>query len=106
MRRILMSAAAAAAVLLAGSMRSPEATAARAPGAPGASLDELLSADCTDGTAAAAAQEAARLPQEGGVASDEWPPHAIGGVIPPIRSVSDPFPTFDGVAQTTEAKAV
>ena len=52
------------------------------------------------------AQAAGRLPQEGGVASDEWPPHAMGGVIPPIRSVSDLFPTFDGVAVDTENNRV
>src|SRR5713101_9331621 len=102
MRRILISAAAAAALLLLGGEPSPQASA----GAPGTaddpSVEALLAADCDDDTAMDIAQAASRLPQEGGVASDEWPPHALGGVIPPIRSVSDPFPTFDGIALDTE----
>src|SRR6266446_5653420 len=101
MRRILISAAAALALLVAGGERSPQASASDA--ATGdASLDRLVDADCVDDTALQIAQAAGRLPQEGGVASDEWPPHAMGGVLTPIRSVSDPFPTFDGVAIDTE----
>ena len=105
MRRVLIAAAAASALLLAGAEPSPEAS---APGdlADGASLEALLAADCVDDTAMEIAQAAGRLPQEGGVASDEWPPHAMGGVIPPIRSVSDLFPTFDGVAVDTENNRV
>ena len=101
MRRILISAAAALALLVAGGGPSPQAS---APGAPAddTSLEALLAADCDDDTAMGMAQAAARLPQEGGVASDAWPPNAIGGVIPPIRSVSDLFPTFDGMALDTE----
>ena len=104
MRRIVMSAAAAVALLVASGRPSPQASAAAAPGVStdDVSLEALLAADCVDDAATAVAQAAARLPQEGGVASDDWPPHAIGGVIPPIRSVSDPFPTFDGVALDTE----
>src|SRR5437870_5359503 len=98
MRRIAVTVAAALVLLFAGSQPSPHARAAdsRDP------IEDLLAEDCVDGTAMAIAQAASRLPQEGGVASDEWPPHAIGGVIPPIRSVSDPFPTFDGIALDTE----
>jgi len=105
MRRVLIAAAAASALLLAGAEPSPEAS---APGdlADDASLEALLAADCVDDTAMEIAQAAGRLPQEGGVASDQWPPHAIGGVIPPIRSVSDLFPTFDGVAVDTENNRV
>ena len=105
MRRVLIAAAAASALLLAGAEPSPEAS---APGdlADDASLEALLAADCVDDTAMEIAQAAGRLPQEGGVASDEWPPHAMGGVIPPIRSVSDLFPTFDGVAVDTENNRV
>jgi 6-phosphogluconolactonase (cycloisomerase 2 family) len=96
MRRILISVAAAAlGLLFAAGERSPQASAARPDDT---SLEALLAADCIDDTATEIAQAVSRLPQEGGVASDEWPPHAIGGVIPPIRSVSDPFPTFDGIA--------
>src|SRR6185295_8030665 len=62
--------------------------------------------ECVDETAGAIAQATGRLPQEGGVTSDAWPPQAIGGVIPPIRSVSDPFPTFDGIALDTENNRV
>ena len=98
MRRIAVTVAAALVLLFAGCQPSPQARAAdsRDP------IEDLLAEDCVDGTAMAIAQAASRLPQEGGVASDEWPPHAIGGVIPPIRSVSDPFPTFDGIALDTE----
>jgi 6-phosphogluconolactonase (cycloisomerase 2 family) len=108
MRRILISTAAALGLLFAGGAPSPQASA----GAPAVSVDDdasleaLLAADCVDDTAIEIAQAASRLPQEGGVASDEWPPRAIGGLIPPVRSVSDPFPTFDGIALDTENNRV
>src|SRR2546427_10671226 len=97
MRRIAVTVAAALVLLFAGSQPSPQARAAdsRDP------IEDLLAEDCVDGTAMAIAQAASRLPQEGGVASDEWPPHAIGGVIPPIFSVSDPFPPFYWIALGT-----
>src|SRR5262245_39494368 len=107
MRRVVIAAAAAALVFLAGSARSPEASAPDGLFAGvDPSLEALVAAECADGTADAIAQAAARLPQEGGLASDDWPPQAIGGVIPPVRSVSDPFPTFDGVAIDTENNRV
>ena len=101
MSRVLTSVVAAVAVLLAGRMPSPQASAA-GDAMIDESLDALLAADCVDDSALAIEQAAARLPQEGGVASDAWPPDAIGGVIPPIRSVADPFPTFDGIALDLE----
>src|SRR5919198_4208132 len=101
MRRLMIAAAAASGLLIAGGELFPQAS---------APIDgdnaALLADDCVDDTAVAIEQAAARLPQEGGVASDAWPPHAIGGVIPPIRSVSDLFPTFDGVALDTENNRV
>lgn len=100
MHRIVVSMAAAVLLLIATGRPSPAARAAD-PAAP-ASLDDLLAEDCVDDAAMAAAQAAGRLPQEGGVVSDEWPPNALGGVIPPIRSVYDPFPTFDGIALDTQ----
>ncbi|MEP6813564.1 MAG: hypothetical protein ABI990_11290 [Actinomycetota bacterium] len=104
MRRTLIPAAAAIGLWLAVGQPFTQASAARAAGASAdeASLEALLAADCEDGTAATIAQAAGRLPQEAGVASDEWPPHALGGVIPPVRSVSDLFPTFDGLALDLE----
>ena len=106
MRRILIFAAAGLVLSLAGGV--PSAQNSSPPGAPAgdAALDALLAADCIDAAALVIAQLAARLPQEGGVASDEWPPRAIGGVIPPIRSVADPFPTFDGVVIDAENNRV
>jgi 6-phosphogluconolactonase (cycloisomerase 2 family) len=100
MRRILIAIAAAAGLLAIAGNPFQQASAAFSPAESkdDMALEELLAADCIDDTGAAIAQAAARLPQEGGVASDDWPPHAIGGVIPPVRSVSDPFPTFDGLA--------
>ena len=44
------------------------------------------------------APAAAGSRSEGGVLDDAWPPDAIGGLLPPIRTVYDPFPTFDGLA--------
>ena len=102
MRRILIPTVAALGLLLAAGAPSPQATARAGASSADASLDELLAADCVDDAAMTVAQAANRLPQEGGVASDSWPPNAIGGLIPPIRSVSDPFPTFDGIALDTE----
>ena len=89
MRRMLISAAAALGLLLSGGAPSPQASEAPVPFITDVSGDEttLDALDCVDDTAMAIAQAADRLPQEGGVASDEWPPHAIGGVIPPVRSV-------------------
>jgi len=101
MRRTLMAAAAVLAIALIGANRFPAAVAASG-SADEPSLDDLLAADCIDDAAIEVQQAAARLPQEGGVASDNWPPNAVGGVIPPLRSVSDPFPTFDGIALDTE----
>jgi len=101
MRRTLMAATAVLAIALIGANRFPAAVAASG-SADEPSLDDLLAADCIDDAAIEVQQAAARLPQEGGVASDNWPPNAVGGVIPPLRSVSDPFPTFDGIALDTE----
>jgi 6-phosphogluconolactonase (cycloisomerase 2 family) len=36
--------------------------------------------------------------QAGGVLADNWPPDALGGLVPPLRSVHDPYPTYDGLA--------
>src|SRR2546426_7864995 len=97
MRRIAVTVAAALVLLFAGSQPSPQARAAdsRDP------IEDLLAEDCVDGTAMAIAQAASRLPQEGGVASDEWPPHAIGGGIPPDPPVSDALSPLDRVAPHT-----
>jgi DNA-binding beta-propeller fold protein YncE len=63
-----------------------------------AELEALLAEDCDDAAQAAQAEKFV----EGGVLADSWPPNAIGGLIPPLRSVADPFPTFDGLALDTE----
>lgn len=97
-----ISAAVAIVLLVSGIERSPQARSHDTTASDDASLDELLDAECIDDSALAIQQASGRLPQEGGVASDAWPPNAVGGVIPPIRSVSDPFPTFDGMALDTE----
>ena len=106
MRRIFISAAVAVFLLLGAGQRSPQASSAGGAAFDDSSLEELLAAECVDETAMTIGQAATRLPQEGGVASDDWPPNVIGGVIPPIRSVSDPFPTFDGIALDTENNRV
>jgi DNA-binding beta-propeller fold protein YncE len=98
MRRIAVTVAAALVLLFARGQPPSQARGADALDP----IEELLAEDCVDDVAVEIAQAAGRLPQEAGVASDEWPPHARGGVIPPIRSVSDPFPTFDGIALDTE----
>jgi 6-phosphogluconolactonase (cycloisomerase 2 family) len=103
MRRILVPVTAAALWLFVSAGPSPQASGAGENALSDTpSLDALLVEDCVDDAAQAIAQAAARLPQEGGVASDEWPPNALGGVLPPVRSVYDPFPTFDGIALDTE----
>ena len=82
MHRILVSVAAAALFFIASSGPSPQASAARETAASAAaSLDELLAEDCADDVAQAIANAAAKLPQEGGVASDAWPPNAVGGLL-------------------------
>src|SRR5437868_6946342 len=106
MQRILIFAAAGLVLLRAAGTPSAQNTSPFGPRGGDATLEALLAADCADPAAFAIAQAAARLPQEGGVASDDWPPEALGGVIPPIRSVSDPFPTFDGIALDSENNRV
>ncbi len=64
--------------------------------APAPAIDPVPE-DCIDGAIDQAAPEAPRF-IEGGVLTEAWPPGAIGGMVDPIRSVSDPFPTFDGLA--------
>ena len=99
MRRTSLLSVAAAVLLIFGSGRpSPEASAP----------DSTVAADLTDSTLAedcvadAVALAALQSPSLGGVAADDWPPNAIVGLVPPIRSVADPFPTFDGIALDTE----
>ena len=89
MRRLMISVAAAALLLLTSGARSPQAS-GDLPNEM-TSLEDLLAEDCADDVAQGIAQAAARLPQagvptartqrggveEGGVASDEWPPNAI-----------------------------
>ncbi len=58
--------------------------------------------DCVDGSVEALAQAAAVEEfVEGGVLEEAWPPGAIGGMLDPIRTVYDLFPTFDGIALDT-----
>src|SRR3989442_13276759 len=96
-RRILLPIAAAVLLLLFGGRQSPHASDLGRGSDPG--LDALLAEDCDDAGAQAAQPE--RF-VEGGVLADNWPPNAIGGLIPPLRSVADLFPTFDGIALDTE----
>jgi DNA-binding beta-propeller fold protein YncE len=62
------------------------------------------SADAHDESDEACAIDAAMMAalqeqfQAGGVLADDWPPAAIGGLVPPLRSVHDPYPTYDGLA--------
>jgi len=103
MRRIVISVAAATLLLFTSAERSPLANTDGA--SEMTSLEDLLASACEDDVVQAGAPTARRLRggvEEGGVASDEWPPNVIGGVIPPVRSVYDPFPTFDGLAVDTE----
>jgi 6-phosphogluconolactonase (cycloisomerase 2 family) len=69
-----------------------------------ATSTELAGEDCLDDAAMMAALQSRST--ETGVLSDAWPPGAIGGLIPPVRSVSDPFPTFDGIALDPENNRV
>jgi hypothetical protein len=59
----------------------------------------VMDPDCEEDAALMAALQ--EQFQAGGVLAENWPPNAIGGLIPPVRSVSDPFPTFDGMALDT-----
>ncbi len=38
---------------------------------------------------------------EGGVLDEAWPPNALGGMMEPVRSIHDAYPTFDGIALDT-----
>jgi 6-phosphogluconolactonase (cycloisomerase 2 family) len=105
MRRIVLPLAVVALVFGLNARRAPQASSpdpAAAAAAFDASNPDFL--DCDDG---AEVQQAAEQFVEGGVVSEAWPPHAIGGVLTPIRSVYDPFPTFDGVTlDTTNDKVI
>ncbi len=101
-RRIAVSVAVAVMLIFAaGARQGPQASASGA-GAEAASADlpNLDGADCLDDAAEMAALQERFV--EGGVGDDRWPPGAIGGIMPPLRSVYDPFPTFDGLALDLE----
>src|SRR2546426_9467164 len=91
--RITVPIVVAALLLLFGGRQIPRAN--NLDRAPEPDLEALLAEDCDDGGAQAAQAEKF---VEGGVLADNWPPNAVGGLIPPLRSVADPFPTFDGLA--------
>ena len=116
MRRISLLSVAAGVLLLFGTGRSSPEASAPDPAVAAAFADSTmagalagsparqprwgaLAEDCYADAVALAALQGAPL---GGVAAGDWPPGAIGGLIPPIRSVSDPFPTFDGMAVDSE----
>jgi DNA-binding beta-propeller fold protein YncE len=90
--------AAVALLLLASGSQSPQASAS----------DPPLRASVVDPPAEECADDADAVPVapqpagEGGVLDSNWPPNAIGGLIPPVRSVYDAFPTFDGMALDLE----
>jgi DNA-binding beta-propeller fold protein YncE len=95
MTRGMSALLAAVLVALAASADAPVTLAAGGSAGPADSalcLDDLVVA------APGAAQEAG----SGSVLDPNWPPGALGGEIAPIRSVYDPFPTFDGIALDVE----
>jgi hypothetical protein len=96
-RRITVPIVVAALLLLFGGRETPRAS--NLDHAPDPDLEVLLAEDCGDDAAQAAQVEKF---VEGGVLADNWPPNAVGGLIPPLRSVADPFPTFDGLALDIE----
>jgi len=96
-RRITVPIVVAAFLLLFGGRQIPRASDLSR--APDPDLETMLAEDCDDDAAQAAQGEKF---VEGGVLADNWPPNAVGGLIPPLRSVADPFPTFDGLALDTE----
>jgi len=100
MRRIFLSMAAAAVLVLVTGVQTPRATEPGEAANARVSIDELTAEDCLGD-----AEMMAELQQqfvEGGVIGGDWPKGAIGGVLPPLRSVYDPFPTFDGIALDTD----
>lgn len=99
MRRTSMLSVAAGVLLLFGGARSSPEASAPDPAAALALAASTMPMDCFADAVALAALQGASL---GGVVADDWPPGAIGGLIAPIRSVSDPFPTFDGLAIDSE----
>ena len=93
--RIVFSALIVGALLVAGGRSSPQAS------APDPEIAAALADPATPEECAADAADLAALAQqvsEGGVLAEDWPPRAVGGLMPPVRSVADPFPTFDGIA--------
>lgn len=87
---------------LAMSQHGPRANEVALPPADSASAADIC-LDLPDAEAVTAQEvaTAAETFREGGVLDPDWPPDAIGGMIPPIRTVADPFPTFDGMAVDT-----
>jgi DNA-binding beta-propeller fold protein YncE len=94
--RVTLSIGAAVVLLLVTRHESPQAIAADP--APTGLAGGLATEDCVDESAPMAVQQMV----EGGVTDERWPPGAIGGFIPPVRSVADPYPTFDGMALDLE----
>ena len=75
--------------------------------APEAGSDFCLDDAPPGGPAAAAAPRPATdppakaAPEPVNVLDDKWPPGALGGEYEPVRTIHDPFPTFDGLAVDT-----
>ena len=99
MRRTSLLSVAAGVILLFGSGRSSPEASGPDPAVATALTDSTMAPECFADAVALAALQGGSL---GGVTADDWPPNAIGGLIAPIRSVSDPFPTFDGIAIDSE----
>src|SRR5437867_4950486 len=89
-RRLAITFAAAVLVLAAGGRQSFQASAVAGAHASSSESDfDSALEDCVSD----APPDGLQRTGEGGVADDRWPPGAIGGIIPPIRSVSDLFQT-------------
>jgi len=94
MRRVALLAAVAALLLYLSGRPSP-----RASGPDPSARSSLVGPDaeyCLDGGRADEAAPAGPAPVN--VLDEKWPPGAIGGELEPVRTVYDPFPTFDGLA--------
>lgn len=97
LRRLALPAAVAVLVLISGRQQTPGASNLAHSMLPPAG--ELVETCVDDAVPLLAPQERFLA---GGVLDENWPPNALGGFIPPARSVYDPFPTFDGIAVDTE----
>ncbi len=103
-RMVVLLAAGLMIALVSAESPAPRASASEAARAVASDSDYCIDdAPPAGGTAAAPAPRATDPPERAArepmnILDEKWPPGAVGGEYEPVRTIHDPFPTFDGLA--------